>query len=204
MGGSFLILQSTSPLVILLGRRERRGAREWSVLRFWWAVAAGSWALTHVLQLQPELWNLGNGSQPNYNDWLPVRWHFSDGDCRVWRIRREGGGSLLIGLPLPFFAWEQPEIEIWLVGEKRDVSWFGEAELVESQRQVMLLWWRIVAFSEVANSRKMCAVHQKTHTLCQLEILSHQEIENFRYTQICQLLSSTCWHSGAFSLQNGK
>lgn len=50
----------------------------------WWAVAAGSWALTtYILQLQPELWRLGNGSRANYNDWLPVCWHFSDGDCRV-------------------------------------------------------------------------------------------------------------------------
>lgn len=48
-------------------------------MRQWWAVAFSSWALTSpVLQLQSELWRLGNGSQPNYNDWLPVCWRFSD------------------------------------------------------------------------------------------------------------------------------
>lgn len=73
-------------------------------------------------------------------------------------MRGEGGGPFLIGLPLSFFAWEQAEIEIWLVGKKRDVSWFGEAELVESQRQVMLHWWCIVAYSILGMKffKKLC------------------------------------------------
>lgn len=61
--GEFLILQSTSHLIILLvppSEGAESGDGEGVVcvevwVRQWWAVAAGSWALTHVLQLQPEL-----------------------------------------------------------------------------------------------------------------------------------------------------
>lgn len=136
---SFLILQSASPPpphVILLVTPHKRGV---VCVVIWlnqgWAVAAGSWALaTYVLQLQPELWRLGNGSQPNYSEWLPVCWCFSDGDRCVRTIR--GGGPFLIGLPNSFSAWEQRERAIWLVGEKRDVSWFGKSEPMPEMGEV--------------------------------------------------------------------
>lgn len=123
-GGSFLILQSAS-------KEGREGV---ACVEVWvsqgWAVAAGSWALTtYVLQPQPELWRLGNGSQPNYNDWLPVRWHFSDGDCRVCRIRGERGGPFLIGFSL-FFLCMRTAGDWDLIGwrEKRCfMIWRGRA-----------------------------------------------------------------------------
>lgn len=138
--GGILNLQSASsplffPLVPPLSAEgEKRGEGmnlHWGSGEPGWAVAAGSWALTTYV-LQPELWGLRNGSPPNYIDWLPIRWHFLDGDCLVcvcvWGgVRREGGGPFLLGHPLSFFASEQPEVEMWLVGGKSNVSWFGEA-----------------------------------------------------------------------------
>lgn len=76
--GRGAIMQSIIPLLIWLlllpTPHHREQKREWPCVEVWViqrrAVAAGgSWSLaTCVLELQPEILRLGNGSKPNYSD----------------------------------------------------------------------------------------------------------------------------------------
>lgn len=99
-----------------------------------------SWDLApKVLQLQPELWRLGNGSEPNYNDWLPVCWHFSDGDCWVCWIQGEGGGAASY--------WASPVFLCLRTARGLGSDWLERKEMSHDLarqnwwRQVMLHWW---------------------------------------------------------------
>lgn len=138
-GGVFNVAVSQpAPLIILVPPKvsadREEGEKGVACVEVWvsqgWAMAADSWAFaTYVLQLQPELWSLGNGSQPNYNESLPIRWHFSYGDCRVCRIQGEGGRAIS-HWPSLFFLCMRTAREWDLIGWRRKrcfMIWRGRA-----------------------------------------------------------------------------
>ena len=123
------------------GHPHQRGVACVIWLNQGWAVAAGSWVLTTV----------SSSSSLNYEGWAKAASLITVSDCPSVGVSQtaiaacawyeEKKGPFLIGLPNSFSAWEQRENMIRLVGEKRDVSWFGKSEPMQNQRGVRLHWW---------------------------------------------------------------
>lgn len=127
---------------------------------------------------------MSSNSSLNYEGWGMAASLITMTDCPsvgisqtviVVSVGYKGKEEGHFSLAFPFLSLHENSQRLgsdWLEGEK-NVSWFGKAEMVKSQRQVMLHWWCVVVAYSVAGrisinekKRRSCVLCHKRHFEC--------------------------------------